>query len=189
MPQISESFEVDQPVQVVWDFFQNVPQVAECMPGVELTDAATGEVYKGKMKVKLGPISAQFQGEARIDDLDETGRTGTISAKGVDQKGGSRANATVRYALAAAGNGTKVDIVADLNLQGAMAQFGRSGLIQDVSSQLTREFAGCLGDKLMAATPEEAAEVKAGDVKGLSLFFSTLWARIRRLFGGSKDPR
>ena len=187
MPQINESFEVQQPVQVVWDFFQNVPQVAECMPGVELLDAASGDVYKGKMKIKLGPISAQFQGEARIDDLDETARTGTISAKGADQKGGSRANATVKYALVTVGDGTKVDIVADVHLQGAMAQFGRSGLIQDVSSQLTREFAGCLGQKLMANTPEEAAEVKAGDVKGFSLFFSTLWARIRRLFGGSKD--
>ena len=186
MPEINQSFEVDQPVAVVWDFFQNVPQVAECMPGVELTDAAGGDVYKGLMKVKLGPISAQFQGEARIDDLDEVGYSGTISAKGADQKGGSRANATVKYALVAAGNGTVVDIVANIQLQGAMAQFGRSGLIQDVSSQLTKEFADCLGGKLMAATPEAAAEVRAGEVKGFSLFFKTLWARIRRLFGGSK---
>lgn len=187
MPQITQSFEVDQPVQVVWDFFQSVPQVAECMPGVELTETAGDGVYKGKMKVKLGPISAQFQGEARIEDLDEAARTGSISAKGADQKGGSRASATVKYALVAAGEATNVDISADIHLQGSMAQFGRTGLIQDVSSQLTREFAGCLGQKLMAATPEAAAEVKAGEVKGFSLFFSSLWARIRRLFGGSKD--
>jgi carbon monoxide dehydrogenase subunit G len=187
VPKIEQSFEVEQPVKVVWDFFQDVPQVAECMPGVELTEKGADDVYKGKMKIKLGPISAQFQGEARIQDLDETAHTGTISAKGADQKGGSRASATVKYALAGDGGSTKVDISADIHLQGSMAQFGRSGLIQDVSGQLTREFAGCLGQKLMASTPEEAAEVKAGEVKGFSLFFSTLWARIRRLFGGSKD--
>ncbi len=185
MPQINESFEVDEGVQVVWDFFQDVPQVAECMPGVELTDKVSDDTYGGKMKVKLGPISAQFQGEAKITELDEAARTGTISAKGVDRQGGSRASATVTYALAEAGTGTKVDIAADIALQGAMAQFGRTGLIQEVSSQLTKEFANCLGAKLAASTPEEAAQVQAGDVKGFSLFFGTLWARIKRLFGSA----
>lgn len=182
MPQINDSFTVQQPVEVVWNFFQDVPQVAECMPGVELLDSLGEDSYKGKMKVKLGPISAQFQGQATIEDLDETKRVGTISAKGADRQGGSRASAKVRYGLAEEGSGTKIDITADISLQGSMAQFGRTGLLQEVSGQLTKEFASCLESKLSAATPEQAATVKAGEVKGFSVFFKGLWSWLKGLF-------
>lgn len=183
MPQITESFTVDRPVEVVWDFFQDVSAVAACMPGVELEDSPGEDTYKGKMKIKLGPISAQFQGEAKIEDLSEAGRTGTISARGADRQGGSRASAKVRYALVSAAAGTQVDIVADITLQGAMAQFGRTGLIQEVSGQLTKEFAGCIEQKLAAATPAEAAAVTAGEVRGLKVFFRGLWSWLKGVFG------
>lgn len=187
MPQITESFTVDRPVDVVWSFFQNVPEVAACMPGVELLDSLGDNTYKGRMKVKLGPISAQFQGQANIENLDESGRTGVISAKGADRQGGSRASAKVQYSLSPAAAGTKVDIVADVSLQGAMAQFGRTGLIQEVSGQLTKEFAGCIEQKLAAPTPEEASEVTAGDVKGLRVFAQGIWAWIKSLFGRKSE--
>jgi uncharacterized protein len=182
MPQITESFTVDRPVEVVWQFFQNVPEVAACMPGVELGESLDNNAYKGKMKVKLGPISAEFQGQATIEDLNEANRTGSISAKGADRKGGSRASAKVQYALSNAAAGTKVDIAADLHLQGAMAQFGRTGLIQEVSSHLTKEFAGCIEQKLAAQTPAEAGEVKAGEVKGIRVFLQGIWGWIKSLF-------
>lgn len=181
MPQISESFTVTQPVDVVWAFFQEVPQVAECMPGVELLDQAGEDTFKGKMKVKIGPISANFQGEAKIESLEEATHSGTISARGADRQGGSRASAKVNYRLAEESGSTRVEITADITLQGAMAQFGRTGLIQEVSSTLTKEFAGCLEGKLGAASPEEAAEVKAGEVKGVALFFRSLLSWIRNL--------
>jgi carbon monoxide dehydrogenase subunit G len=181
MPQIKESFVVEQPAEVVWAFFQAVPQVAQCMPGVELLDQVDGSTYKGLMKVKLGPISANFQGQAQIESLDEVARTGTISATGADRQGGSRASAKVQYSLADRGGSTEVAIVADVNLQGKMAQFGRSGLIQEVSGTLTKEFAACLEQKLAAETPEQAAEIEAGQVRGISLFFRSLWGWLRRL--------
>ena len=183
MPQIKESFTVEQPIGVVWTFFQDVQTVAQCMPGVELLDAADDNTYNGKMKVKLGPISAQFQGTATIESLDEAAKTGSISAKGADRQGGSRATAKVQYSLGDSGGGmTSVDIVADIVLQGSMAQFGRTGLIQEVSSQLTKEFASCIEGKLGATTPEAAAEVRAGEVEGFSVFFKGLWAWLKGLF-------
>jgi carbon monoxide dehydrogenase subunit G len=182
MPQITESFTVERPVETVWTFFQNVPEVAACMPGVELLETLDGETYKGKMKVKLGPISAQFQGQATIENRDEAGRIGVISARGADRQGGSRASAKVQYSLAPADAGTKVDIVADISLQGAMAQFGRTGLIQEVSGQLTKEFAGCIEQKLAAQSPEEAASVSAGEVKGFRVFIQGIWGWLKSLF-------
>lgn len=182
MPQITESFTVQQPLSVVWAFFQDVPQVADCMPGVELGGIGEDNTYDGKMKVKLGPIAAQFQGKANIEKLDSAAHTGSISAKGADRQGGSRASAKVRYALTTAESGTEVELVADISLQGPMAQFGRTGLIQEVSSQLTKEFAACIESKLGATTPEAAADVKAGDVKGLSVFFKGFWSWLKSLF-------
>lgn len=182
LPEIKETFEVASDVQKVWDFFQDVPQVADCMPGVELLGQKEEDTYEGRMKVKVGPISANFQGQAKITEQDDAARTGRISAKGADRQGGSRASATVTYELQPSGTGTQVSVVADVKLQGAMAQFGRTGLIQEVSSQLTKTFASCLAGKLAATTPEEAAEVRSAHVKGLSLFFRSLWRWIKSLF-------
>lgn len=182
MPEIRETFQVQQPVADVWHFFQDVPQVAECMPGVELLGADDEGLYKGKMKVKLGPISANFQGQAKVESLDESTHTGLITAKGADRQGGSRASAKVQYVLNRGDQATEVDITANITLQGPMAQFGRTGIIQEVSSQLTKEFASCIENKLTAVTPEAAAEIHAGEVKGISVFFKGLWSWFKNLF-------
>lgn len=182
MPEIKETFEVPSDLLRVWEFFQDVPQVATCMPGVELEAEKDDRTYQGCMKVKVGPIAANFQGQAQITEVNEVARIGRISAKGADRQGGSRASATVTYELSPAAVGTVVAIVADVKLQGAMAQFGRTGLIQEVSSQLTKSFATCLESKLAAATPEEAAEVRSEAVKGLSLFYRSLRAWFKGLF-------
>lgn len=186
MPEIRQTFVVERPVATVWDFFQDVAAVADCMPGVELLEDLGGGSYKGRMKVKLGPITAQFQGDATIKELDEATRTGTISAKGVDRQGGSRASAQVRYLLNDAGDTTTVGIQADITLQGPMAQFGRTGLIEEVSGLLTKEFVDCLGAKLAAGSAAEAAEVRAGDVKGFRLFLQSLWGWFRSRFRPDK---
>lgn len=182
MPQIRHQFVVDRPVGEVWEFFQDIPSVAECMPGVELTEDRGDGTYGGKMKVKLGPISAQFQGDAVVGELDVSNRTGSFSAKGVDRQGGNRASATVMYGLIADEGRTNVEVQADLTLQGALAQFGRTGLIQEVSARLTNDFAQCLEAKLVAGTTEEAADVRAADVKGFSLFLKSLWSWITSKF-------
>ena len=116
---------------------------------------------------------------------DPATHSASIKGKGVDKRGGSRGRMSVVYRLEETDGGTRVSIEADVNLAGAAAQFGRSGLIREISNRLIGEFAQCLEAKLSAVTEEEAAMVQAGEVKGLGLFFRTLGARIRRIFSRS----
>jgi len=178
---IANEFEVARPIDTVWEFFQDVPSVAQCLPGAELTDDKGEGVYAGNISVKLGPMSAMFEGEATVV-ADPAARSANISGKGVDRRGGSRGQVKVDYILEAVGAGTKVLVDADVTLSGSAAQFGRTGLINEMSSRLIGEFVDCLEKKLEASTPEEAAAVTAGEVRGISLFFSSLMAWIGRLF-------
>ena len=182
---IANDFEVSQPLAVVWEFFQDVRTVAECMPGAELTEDKGDGMYAGKVSAKLGPLSASFEGEATIV-ADAATHSATIKGKGVDKRGGSRGRMSVLYQLRETEAGTGVNIEADVTLAGAAAQFGRSGLIREISNRLISEFARCLEGKLSAVTVEEAAQVQAGEVKGLQLFFSTLGARIKGVFSRSE---
>ena len=179
---ISHEFTVSRPTQAVWDFFQNVPDVAQCLPGAEVTSNEGDGKYAGKVAVKLGPMSATFDGQATVS-TDASTHTGTIDGKGADRRGGSRGAVKVVYALHPDGAGTKVNIDADVTLSGAAAQFGRSGLINEMSNRLIGEFVGCVEGKLAAGSVEEAAEIKAGEVRGFSLFWSSLLAWLRGLFG------
>lgn len=178
---IENEFTVSSPVSTVWAFFQDVPSVAECLPGAELTEDRGDGSYAGKVSVKLGPMSANFEGEATVSP-DEASRSGTIDGKGADRRGGSRGQVKVQYRLEEAGTGTKVQIDADVTLSGAAAQFGRTGLISEMSNRLIDDFVGCVEGKLAAETPEAAAEVKAADVNGFALFVESLISWVKKLF-------
>ncbi len=178
---IENEFEVSSPIGTVWAFFQDVPSVAECLPGAELTEDRGDGTYAGKVSVKLGPMAANFEGEAIVVP-DEANHRGTIDGKGADRRGGSRGQVKVEYTLEEAGAGTRVKIDADVTLSGAAAQFGRTGLISEMSNRLIADFVGCVEGKLAAETPEAAAEVKAADVKGFSLLLESFIAWIKKLF-------
>lgn len=183
---IAQEFVVARQPADVWTFFQDVPAVAQCLPGAELTDENEDGSYAGNLSVKLGPMSAAFEGTATITP-DESNRTATIEGKGVDKKGGSRGQVKVTYSIADDPGGSKVNVDADVTLSGPAAQFGRTGLINEMSKRLIGDFVTCLEGKLAATTDEEADTIRAGEVRGISLFFSSLWAWIKRLFGGSAD--
>lgn len=183
---IAQEFVVARPPADVWTFFQNVPSVAQCLPGAELTNENEDGSYAGKLSVKLGPMSAAFEGTATISP-DEANHTATISGKGVDKKGGSRGQVKVVYVITDDPGGAKVNVDADVTLSGPVAQFGRTGLINEMSKRLIGEFVTCLEGKLGAADETEADTIQAGEVRGISLFFSSLWAWLRRLFGGSSE--
>jgi carbon monoxide dehydrogenase subunit G len=187
---ITETIEVGRPVDKVWELFQDVPELATCLPGAELTEDKGDGKYAGAMSVKLGPMTANFEGEATVTS-DAASRTGKVSGRGVDKRGGSQGQIKVDYSLEAMDSGgTRVVVEADVVMAGAAAQFGRTGLIQEISRRLIGEFVDCVEGKLAAATAEEAAEISAGDVKGMSLFFASLGSAIakffKRLFGGRK---
>ncbi len=178
---ISEVIEVNSPPDKVWDLFQDVSELATCLPGAELTEDKGDGKYAGAVSTKLGPMTATFEGEATVT-ADPEARTGNATGKGVDKRGGSQGQMKMQYAVEATETGTKVTVDADVMLAGAAAQFGRTGLIQEMSKRLISEFVECVEAKLAAETVEEAAAVTAGEVKGMSLFFSSLWATIVKFF-------
>ena len=195
MPAIEASFDIDQPVDRVWEFFQNVPEVVTCMPGLELIGQTGDATYEGKVKIKLGPINAAFQGEATILDNNADAHSARIEAKGVDRQGGNRASAEVTYEITTHTGGAHVRLSGDIKLTGALAQMGRSGIIQDVANQLTVQFADDLRTKLAAASPSSGQTSsdtdtapppqpqEAASISGGSLVLSILWSRLKRAFG------
>ena len=183
---ISQEFVVERPPADVWAFFQDIPAVAQCLPGAALETRNEDGSYEGNLAVKLGPMTAAFEGKCVITP-DGANMSATIEGRGVDKKGGSRGQVSVVYHLDEDPVGCKVVIDADVTLSGPAAQFGRTGLINEMSKRLIGDFVACLEGKLEATTEEEAEAVEAAEVRGLSLFFASLWAWIRGLFGGSRE--
>ena len=184
---IVEVIEVQRDAASVWDLFQDVPELALCLPGAEITEDRGDGSYAGKISAKLGPMTATFEGEASVES-DSASRSGAVSGKGVDKSGGSVGQVKVQYSLEPMEGGTRVTVDADVLLSGAAAQFGRTGLIKEMSKRLIGEFVGCVEAKLAAGTAEEAAEISADEVKGFGLFMLSLMSTIakffKRLFGG-----
>lgn len=185
---ITEEFEVHRPVEAVWAAFQDIPSMAQCLPGATLTGEKGNDVYLGTVSVKLGPMSPTFEGEATVT-ADPAARSGKIVGAGTDKRGGSRGQVVVDYRLRGTEGATAVTIEADVTLSGAAAQFGRTGVMQEISNRLIREFSQCLEAKLAAGTVEEKAQISAGEVRGVSLFFSSLLTSLRSLLQRLLRPR
>src|SRR5215471_18966004 len=141
---IKNEFEVAEPVDKVWRFFDDIPQVAACLPGAELTEDLGGDKYQGKVAVRMGPVRLQFAGTADITERDETAKRIVMHASGADEKGRGQASMVLTATLDRTGRGTtKVGVVQDLQLSGAGAQYGR-GMITDLTTVLIRDVAANL---------------------------------------------
>jgi carbon monoxide dehydrogenase subunit G len=154
---IKNDFEVAEPVEKVWQFFENIPQVASCLPGAELTEDLGDEKYKGKVAVRMGPVRLQFAGTADITERDEQARRVVVHAAGAEERGRGQASMVVTATLTRSGRGTKVDVTQDLQLSGAAAQYGR-GMIGDVTSVLMRDFSANMQDRIHRLEQGESAE-------------------------------
>lgn len=146
---ITNQIEVPQPLEAVWDFFGDIPQVAACLPGTNLTDQVGDDRYEGDVTIKAGPVKLEFAGSAEITARDAANRTITVDAAGADRKGRGQASLALTAKLASTALGTKVDISLDLTISGAAAQYGR-GLVADVTAVLLDEFAVNMGGRLDA---------------------------------------
>jgi len=178
---IKNDFEVAQPVEKVWEFFENIPQVATCLPGTELTEDLGNEQYKGRVAVRMGPVRLQFAGTADITERDEAAKRVVVTAAGAEEKGRGQASMVVTATLTKSGRGTKVAVSQDLQLSGAAAQYGR-GMISDVTSVLMRDFANNLATQISAAERGETVQTAAAPAGGLAIGLRAALMALRRVY-------
>jgi uncharacterized protein len=182
---ITNDFEVAEPVDKVWQFFQNIPQVATCLPGAELTENLGEDKYKGRVIVRMGPVKLQFAGTADITERDEAAKRIVVHAAGAEEKGRGQAAMVVTAALSRSGNGTKVDVTQDLQLSGAAAQYGR-GMISDVTSVLMQDFAANMKDRIdridRGESAEQIAAASASAAGGLTIGLRAALMALTRVF-------
>jgi uncharacterized protein len=182
---ITNDFEVTEPVDKVWQFFQNIPQVATCLPGAELTENLGDDKYKGRVSVRMGPVRLQFAGTADISERDEAAKRIVVNAAGAEEKGRGQASMTVTATLSRTGRGTKVDVTQDLQLAGAAAQYGR-GMISDVTSVLMRDFAVNMKDRIdridRGESAEQIAAASASPAGGLTIGLRAALMALTRVF-------
>ena len=182
---IKNEFEVAEPVEKVWQFFDNIPQVAACLPGAELTENLGDDKYKGKVAVRMGPVRLQCAGTADITERDETAKRLIVHASGADEKGRGQASMVVTATLTRAGRGTKVGVTQDLQLSGAAAQYGR-GMISDVSAVLMRDFSANMQDRIgrldRGESAQQMAAATATPAKGFTLGLRAALMALSRVF-------
>jgi carbon monoxide dehydrogenase subunit G len=190
---IEKSFELPHARETVWNKLNDVHFVAQCLPGASIVEERGDNQYRGRMAVKVGPMAASFDGDIGITSQREEW-TSVVSGKGADTRSSSRASGSMTYKLSdgAAAGSTRVEVVSDINLAGPLAQFGKSGIIQEIANRITAEFiknfearlaadapqaTGAQSDR--APTPQAAPALDAGN-----LVWSAFLARIRAFFSG-----
>ncbi len=151
---IEDQFRVDVPIDEAWRVLLDVERIAPCMPGAQLQEIE-GDEYRGVVKVKVGPITAQYKGAARIIEADEDARRIVLKGEGRDTRGQGNASATVTVLLEPDGAGTQVSVDTDLNVTGKVAQFGRGGMA-DVSGKLLGQFVACLESNVLSGNGTDA---------------------------------
>ncbi len=155
--ELKNDFHVSVPIDDAWAVLTDLERIAPCMPGAELQEVQ-GDEYRGIVKVKVGPISAQYKGTARFLEKDDAEHRAVLLAEGRDTRGQGNATATVTAVATPDGDGTTVTIVTDLAITGKVAQFGRS-VMGDVSAKMLGEFA----DRLEADVLSQGSEPAPGE--------------------------
>lgn len=198
--EFDNAFEVPVPVDEAWSILMDIERIAPCVPGAELTEIVDANTYKGKISVKLGPVALTFNGQTTFEEKDEASHSAKLKAQGTDAKGRGGAHANVGFSMEPSDKGAKVLIHTNLQLSGAVAQYGRGvGMVSDLAQQIIGQFADNLEKNVIApqtaaadentgdatpaetappAPPQQAAPVQMG---GMGL--KVLWNAIKRLFG------
>ncbi|RAO47864.1 Translation initiation factor IF-2 [Micromonospora saelicesensis] len=148
---ITNEFAVTVPIERAWAVLTDLEGLAPCLPGAQLTDV-DGDVYQGRVRVKVGPVVSEFAGTARFVEKDDAAYRGVIDAKGRDARSAGTASALVTAHLRPDGDRTLVSVDTDLKISGRLAQFG-SGMIKEVSGKLLAQFVANLEAKLGAEPP------------------------------------
>jgi carbon monoxide dehydrogenase subunit G len=198
--QLENSFSVSAPADRVFAYLLDVTKVVGCVPGAELTEVVDQSTFKGKVKVKVGPITVAYNGTARITERDDARRVATLTAEGRETTGPGSARASATMTVHTAGVESRVEIVTEYHVAGRVAQFGR-GVMEDVSRRLITDMANCIqanveadepkDDDIEAAversaeapSPPRPAMATAKPVSAFALFWHLVKLRIARLVG------
>jgi carbon monoxide dehydrogenase subunit G len=157
--EFDNSFDVPVPVDQAWDLMMDIERIAPCVPGAELTEVVDDKTYKGKISVKLGPVALTFNGQTTFEEIDPANHTAKLKAQGTDAKGRGGAHAKVNFHMEPSDVGTKVLIHTNLQLSGAVAQYGRGvGMIADLAQQIIAQFADSLEKNVIAQEQAASAE-------------------------------
>ena len=152
--ELTNDFRVAIPPATAWSVLTDVERIAPCMPGAQLQEVH-GDEYRGVVKVKVGPITAQYKGAATFVERDDANLKAVLRAEGRDTRGQGNASATITATLTPDGDGTRVSVVTDLHVTGKVAQFGR-GVMADVSSKLLGQFVDCLETTVLSGSATDA---------------------------------
>ncbi|MFM8562518.1 MAG: SRPBCC family protein [Acidimicrobiia bacterium] len=185
---LNHSITVNQPIAETWKILTDLERIAPCLPGAQLQEIE-GEVYKGVVKIKVGPIVAQFKGEAQFAERDDTNFKATLKASGRDTGGKGNASATITAQLTSlTATTTECSVVTDLAITGKVAQFGR-GAMTDISEKLIAQFADNLNTLIDAGDPiaDAAGSPASSDASPVADTSGEL-PRVRKIEGPAAEP-
>jgi uncharacterized protein len=211
--QLENSFSVGASPDRVFAYLLDVNKVVGCVPGAELSEVVDPTTFKGKVKVKVGPITVAYSGTAKIADRNDSERSATLEAEGRETTGPGSARAKAHMSVQAEGSGSVVKITTDYSVAGRVAQFGR-GVMEDVSRRIVNDMAACIkanveaqessapgtggggtattgggpgadggGSASDGAIATPVPQVTAPPINAVTLFFQVLWTGVKRLFG------
>lgn len=182
---LTDEFRVDAPVDTVWAYFLDVPNLAPCLPGATLVGDDGDGTYQGRVVAALGPVRLRFSGTARIVSADATAHRMVLHAAGSEDRGRGEAAMTITATMEAVGGGTRVRVDQDLTVSGAAAQFGR-GLIADVTGVLMASFADCVRESIDAPAGGTRTAVRArpaaAPAGGLAIGLRAVRTALARVF-------
>src|ERR671923_1900936 len=148
---ITTRFELGVPVDAAWAYMLDVQKIAHCVPGASLTQVIDDRTYEGKIGVKVGAIEVGYKGRVTIEEMDESNHSVKIKAQGAETRGRGGASATATAELTASASGTSVVMNTELAVSGVIAQFGRSGIMQEGAQRFAQRFASCINQELKTA--------------------------------------
>lgn len=191
---------VNRSVDQTWDFLQDIPKVATCFPGANLTEQTEDGIYKGNVSIKLGPFSATFEGEATYEP-DQQQKSGKVEGKAIDKRGGSRSRLLLNFKLLEIdGEKSQVDFDADIKLAGPISQFGRVGVIEQAAELLIAEFVENVEGSISESSSNSDQQVHQTNNKSVSFekfnknntsnksisLFSVIWSIVKSYLFRSK---
>lgn len=200
--QFENTFDVSCPADVAWRWLVDIPRIAPCLPGAELTAVEEPGCFFGRFSVRIGPVRLRFSGRAQILAVDDVARTERIEAEGLDEGRRGTVRAVIDLRLQPTAAGSRVVVATELTLAGPITRYVRgTGVYRDITAYLLQEFAESLEQTIAAQDTAQVAgragatgiapstAGSAPPVDGLHVLGRAVGSAVRRTVTGRQDPR